>query len=96
MRSWRWVGAKADRRHPGWQSPAQDWQRCSGIGTDCVPLLMMRNKVRTLRFAISNVGTVSKQQLYEDTAAHQLNKTCVSPMATPDFTAVTLVAAEGE
>lgn len=96
MCSWRWDRAKADRRHPGWQNPVQDWRRCPGIGRDRAPALMMRNKVLTLRFAISNVGRVSKQQLYEDSPAHQVNKTCVSPMTPPNFTAVSVSEAQRE
>lgn len=69
---------------------------CTGIGRERAPLLMMRSKVLTLRFAISDVGTVSKQRLYEETLAHQVNKTRVSLMATLDFTAASVLEAEGE
>lgn len=55
---------------------------------------MMRSKVLTLRFAISDVGTVSKQRLHEDTPAHQVNKTRVSLMTTPNFTAASVLEAE--
>lgn len=57
---------------------------------------MMRSKVLTLRFVISDVGTVSKQRLNEDTLAHQVNKTCVTLMTTPNFTVASVLEAEGE
>lgn len=83
MRSWHRVRMKADRRHPWWQSRTQGWRRCSGVGGDRAILLMIWNKVLTLRFAISRARTVSKQQLYEDSPAHQVNKTCVCLMFIP-------------